>query len=145
MPINTRKFYQKSLTYAISGYLSPLVFSRRSTLEIMACMSQISIDQFKEVDLRVGTILTCERVPGSEKLLRLHVDVGEEKRQILAGIGKSYEPEALINRQIVIVANLAPRSLMGLESQGMVLAAGDEEGIALLSPDKLMAPGSQIR
>lgn len=89
----------------------------------------ISIEDFVKVELRVGQVLTAERVPKSDKLLRLTVDVGEaEPRQILAGIAEHYEPEALVGRKLVIVANLKPRKLRGLESQGMVLAAsiGDE-------------------
>jgi methionyl-tRNA synthetase len=83
----------------------------------------ISIDDFIKVDLRVAQILVAERVPKADKLLRLEVDLGYEKRQILAGIAQYYEPEKLIGRKIVIVANLAPRKMRGLESNGMLLAA----------------------
>jgi methionyl-tRNA synthetase len=83
----------------------------------------ISIDDFVKVDLRVAQILVAERVPKADKLLRLEVDLGYEKRQILAGIAQYYEPEKLIGRRIVIVANLAPRKMRGLESNGMLLAA----------------------
>ena len=107
----------------------------------------ISIDYFKGVELKVGKVLSAERVEGSEKLLRLSVDLGEAApRQILAGVGKSYDPETMAGRQVVIAANLEPRQMMGLESQGMVLATGDNpSAIALLSPDKEVAPGSTIR
>ena len=90
-------------------------------------------------------IISAERVEGSEKLLKLEVDLGAEKRQIIAGIGKTYNPEDLTGKQIVIVANLEPRSLMGLESQGMVLAANAESGPVLLIPDKEVVPGTEIR
>lgn len=83
----------------------------------------ITIDDFVKVDLRVGQILVAERVPKADKLLRLEVDLGYEKRQILAGIAQYYEPEKLIGRKIVIVANLAPRKMRGMESNGMLLAA----------------------
>jgi len=83
----------------------------------------ITIDDFAKVDLRVARILVAERVPKADKLLRLEVDLGYEKRQILAGIAQYYEPEKLIGRKIVIVANLAPRKMRGLESNGMLLAA----------------------
>ena len=83
----------------------------------------IAIDDFAKVDLRVAQILVAERVPKADKLLRLEVDLGYEKRQILAGIAQYYEPEKLIGRKIVIVANLAPRKMRGLESNGMLLAA----------------------
>ncbi len=88
---------------------------------------QITIDEFQKIQLKVAKVLTAERVPRSEKLLKLQVDLGTEQRQIVAGIGKKYEPDALIGRKIVIVANLKPAKLMGIESQGMVLAAGDKE------------------
>jgi methionyl-tRNA synthetase len=84
---------------------------------------QISIDDFVKVDLRVATVIEAEKVKGADKLLRLIVDVGFEKRQIVAGIAKAYEPEKLIGRKVVIVANLQPRKLRGLESNGMIVAA----------------------
>jgi methionyl-tRNA synthetase len=83
----------------------------------------ITIDDFAKVELRVAQILVAERIPKADKLLRLEVDLGYEKRQILAGIAQYYEPEKLIGRKIVIVANLAPRKMRGLESNGMLLAA----------------------
>jgi len=101
-------------------------------------------DDFKKLDLRVAEILDAQRVDGSEKLLKLKISTGDEERQILAGIAKFYEPEKLLGRQIIVVANLEPRKLMGEESQGMLLAAGDEEPI-LLVPDKEAPVGSKIR
>jgi methionyl-tRNA synthetase len=85
--------------------------------------SQITIDDFQKVDLRVATVVEAERVRGADKLLRLVVDLGFEKRQILAGIATAYIPESLIGRKVVIVANLQPRKLRGLESNGMIVAA----------------------
>jgi methionine--tRNA ligase beta chain len=105
----------------------------------------INYDDFAKLELKVATILAAERVEGSEKLLKLKVNLGEEERQIIAGIGKSYEPEVLIGRQIVIIANLEPRSLMGLESQGMLLAADSPEGPVVLAPSSEVAPGSKIK
>ncbi len=93
----------------------------------------ITIDDFVKVDLRVAQILVAERVPKADKLLRLEVDLGYEKRQILAGIAQHYEPEKLIGRKIVIVANLAPRKMRGLESNGMLLAASLEGGAPVLA------------
>jgi methionyl-tRNA synthetase len=93
----------------------------------------ISIDDFVKVDLRVARILVAERVPKADKLLRLEVDLGYEKRQILAGIAQFYEPEKLIGRKIVIVANLAPRKMRGLESNGMLLAASLPDGAPVLA------------
>ncbi len=89
---------------------------------------EITIDDFAKVDLRVARVLTAERIPKADKLLRLEVDLGYEKRQILAGIAQFYEPEKLIGRKVVIVANLAPRKLRGFESQGMIVAASIGDG-----------------
>ncbi|MGA8111273.1 MAG: methionine--tRNA ligase subunit beta, partial [Acidobacteriaceae bacterium] len=94
---------------------------------------KISIDDFAKVELRVGQIQVAERVPKADKLLRLEVDLGSETRQILAGIAESYAPETLIGRKVVIVANLTPRKLRGLESNGMVVAASTEGGKAILA------------
>jgi methionyl-tRNA synthetase len=94
---------------------------------------KISIDDVIKVDLRVAQILVAERVPKADKLLRLEVDLGYEKRQILAGIAQYYEPEKLVGRKIVIVANLAPRMMRGLESNGMLLAASLPDGAPVLA------------
>jgi methionyl-tRNA synthetase len=93
----------------------------------------ISIDDFSKVELRVAEVLVAERVPKADKLLRLEVDLGYEKRQILAGIAQYYEPEKLIGRKIIVVANLAPRKMRGLESNGMLLAASLEGGAPVLA------------
>ena len=105
----------------------------------------MTIDEFQKNDLRIGTIKEAERIEGSEKLLKLRVDLGEpEPRQILSGIAKSYAPEDLIGRQAVFIANLESRMMMGLESQGMLLAAADDSGIAILKTDREVAPGTAI-
>ena len=88
----------------------------------------ITIDDFAKVELRVAQIKVAERVPKADKLLRLEVDLGYEQRQILAGIAEHYTPESLIGRKIVIIANLAPRKMRGLDSNGMLLAASLGEG-----------------
>lgn len=108
--------------------------------------SHITIDDFLKVELRTAKVLAAERLPKSKKLLKLTVDAGEpEPRTILAGIAESYEPEAVVGKSIVIVANLAPRPMMGLVSQGMVLAASTDGGPAMLiSPDPA-APGLRVR
>ncbi len=120
-------------------------------------METINYEDFKKVELRVAEILSAERVEGSEKLLKLMVSLGhDETRQIIAGIGKKYSPEDLMppasvtaparRRKIIIVANLEPRKLMGLESQGMLLAASNEtEGPILLVPDEKIDPGAEVR
>jgi methionyl-tRNA synthetase len=96
-------------------------------------VAQVTIDDVVKVDLRVAQILVAERIPKADKLLRLEVDLGYEKRQILAGIAQYYEPEKLVGRKIVIVANLAPRKMRGLESNGMLLAASLEGGAPVLA------------
>jgi methionine--tRNA ligase beta chain len=108
-------------------------------------MDLIIYEDFKKLDLRVAKILEAERVENSEKLIKLQIDLGEEKRQIVAGIGKFYNPEDLINKQIVVVTNLEPRKLMGEESQGMLLAASDEDQISLLIPDQEIPTGSIVK
>jgi methionyl-tRNA synthetase len=107
--------------------------------------AQIGIDDFMKIQLKAAKVLAAERVPKSEKLLKLQVSLGSEQRQIVAGIGKKYEPETLIGKTIVIVANLKPAKLMGIESQGMVLAAGDSEvrGLATFIED--VEPGTKVK
>ncbi|MGB7957975.1 MAG: methionine--tRNA ligase subunit beta [Minisyncoccia bacterium] len=94
----------------------------------------MTIEEFQKMDLRVGTVVSAERIEGSGKLLKLSVDIGEP-RQILSGIAKSYSPEELVGKQVVIIANLEPRMMMGMESQGMILAAhgGEGEPIVLMA------------
>ncbi len=115
----------------------------------------MTIDEFQEADLRVGKVLAAERVEGSEKLLKLSVDIGEPRsdlrqgfggtRQILSGIAKWYAPEDLIGREVVVIANLEPRMMMGLESQGMILAAhGENEEPVVLMPLREVPPGAKI-
>jgi methionyl-tRNA synthetase len=87
---------------------------------------KITIDDFAKVELRVGQVKVAERVKGADKLLRLEVDIGSEVRQVVAGIAEAYAPETLVGRKVVIVANLAPRKLRGLESNGMIVAASPE-------------------
>jgi methionyl-tRNA synthetase len=86
-------------------------------------LSQISIEDFAKVQMRVGQVLEAERIEGSRKLVKLKVDIGSEVRQVVAGIAEAYEPASLLNRKVVIVANLKPARLMGVESNGMVVAA----------------------
>jgi methionyl-tRNA synthetase len=107
--------------------------------------SQISIDEFMKIQLKTAKVLSAERVPKSEKLIKLQVSLGTEQRQIVAGIGKKYEPNTLIGKTIVIVANLKPAKLMGIESQGMVLAAGDAEVRGLLTILEEVDPGTKVK
>ena len=104
-----------------------------STAAFPANDGKISIDDFAKVDLRVGLVKVAERVPKSDKLLRLEIDIGTEVRQVLAGIAEAYAPETLVGRKVVIVANLAPRKMRGLESNGMIVAASLEGGKPVLA------------
>jgi methionyl-tRNA synthetase len=113
----------------------------------LAGIAQIGIEDFAKVELRVAQILVAERIPKADKLLRLEVDLGYEKRQILAGIAQYYEPEKLIGRKVVIVANLAPRKMRGLESNGMIVAAsvGDEGAPVLAGFLEEVPVGARLR
>ena len=106
--------------------------------------NMISFEEFKKIDLRIARIIKAEKIEGSENLIKLEIDLGEEKRQILAGIQKYYQPEELVNREIVVVANLEPKKMMGMESQGMLLAADIDGEPILLMPDKEVPPGATI-
>ncbi len=103
----------------------------------------INFKDFEKLDLRVGKIIEAEAVERSDKLLKLKINIGEEDRQVLSGIAEFYNPEELINKQVVIVANLEPRSMMGFESQGMVLAVGKEKPV-LLIPEEEVDTGLKI-
>ena len=106
----------------------------------------ITIDDFKKVQLRTATVISAERVPKSEKLLKLQVDTGMDKRQILAGIGKFYTPEEMVGKSVVVVVNLQPAKLMGHQSQGMLLAANTAEGgLALVTPESVVPAGAEVR
>jgi len=104
----------------------------------------INFDDFEKLDLRIGKIIEAERMEGSDKIIKTIVDLGEEKRQILAGIGKYYSPEDLINKVVTVIVNLSPRKIMELESQGMILAVKDEENLSILTTDKDIKIGSKI-
>jgi len=105
----------------------------------------ITIEQFREVELRVGTVKAAEPHPNADRLLVLRVDVGGEERQLVAGIRQHYDAATLVGRQVVVVANLAAAMLRGVESQGMVLAAADGDRVVLLAPDTTVAPGAVVR
>ena len=105
---------------------------------------RVSIKDFQKLDLRVGTIKAVEPVVGSKKLLKMRVDIGEE-RTIVAGLAGLYSEADLVGKQVVVVANLEPAMLMGVESNGMVLAAEDNSGVHLLMPDAPTRPGSKVR
>jgi methionine--tRNA ligase beta chain len=104
----------------------------------------ITIDDFRKVELRVATVKSAEPHPNADRLMLLRVDLGEEERQICAGIRNHYAPEDLIGKQIVVVANLETAKLRGLESQGMLLAASDDGRVIVLTPDKPVQSGAKV-
>ena len=105
---------------------------------------EITLEEFSRVDLRVATVIHAERIPRAKKVLKLEIDLGK-KRTIVAGIAQNYTPEELVGKQIIIVANLKPAKLMGVISNGMLIAAVDENGPTLASLDKPVDPGTPLR
>ena len=111
----------------------------------MEFKEEIEYDDFAKLDIRVGKILTAEKIKKSKKLLRLQVDIGDvEPRQIVAGLAEYYAPEDMVGKTVNVLVNLKPVKLCGVESQGMLLAADNDEDVALLSNDKDMGPGAII-
>jgi len=113
--------------------------------EVKQTVETISIDEFKKIDLRVGKVLSAEDVPGADKLLKIKVDFKEEKRTLVAGIKQHYSPEELIGKNIIVVFNLKPAKIRGIQSQGMLLAASNNNKVILLTTDTDIEPGSTIR
>lgn len=105
---------------------------------------QITIEEFKRLDIRIGEVTGAERVPGTDKLVRLTVDIGDEVRTLVAGIAPTYEPADLVGRKIVVLANLQPRKLRGIESRGMLLAATWGDEVAILGVDRDPPRGSRV-
>jgi methionine--tRNA ligase beta chain len=110
-------------------------------------MEHITIDDFKKVEIKIGKIISAEKIEGSDKLLKLAVDFAEEMpRQVLSGIGKFFpEPETLVGKHCPFVTNLAPRPMMGLQSQAMILAAGDGEAFSLFEVPENIPPGTKVK
>jgi methionyl-tRNA synthetase len=106
---------------------------------------RISFDDFDRIDLRVAKIVAAEAVPKAKKLLKLTVDLGEEQRQVVAGIAEAYTPDALIGKKVIFVANLKPATIRGVESQGMILAAGGDAILGLSAIDNDVPPGTKVR
>jgi methionyl-tRNA synthetase len=106
---------------------------------------EITIDDFTKLDIRVGKVLTAERMEKSNKLLKLTVDTGVDQRTVLSGIAQHYSPEEMVGKQVTLIANLAPRKMMGIESQGMILMAEDADGkLRLVQPNEVVQPGSTV-
>ncbi len=129
-----------------AGGTHPSVISSGATEGSVAEKSQISIDDFAKIELKIGEVIACEKVKKSEKLLHETVKVGEETRSVVSGIAKFYTPEEMVGKKVVLVTNLKPVKLCGVLSEGMILCAEDEEGnLALLSPEKAVASGAKVR
>lgn len=131
---DSTKFTQSAPAQAVPASPAPAV-----------APTQITLEEFQKIHLKTAKVLSAERVPRSEKLIKLQVDLGGEQRQVVAGIGKTYTPEELIGRTVVIVANLKPAKLMGVESQGMVLAAGDADVLEVLILQRDVPPGTKVK
>ena len=105
----------------------------------------VSIDDFAKIEMRIGTVVSCEAHPNADKLIVLNVDLGEEEpRQLVAGLRKWYEPADLVGQQVVVLVNLEPAVLRGVESRGMLLAVSDDDGVAILTVNRPTKPGSKI-
>ena len=116
-----------------------------TTRDIMPAKDEITFDDFTKLDLRVGTVLECEKVPKADKLLKLTVDTGLDTRTVVSGIAEHFKPEEVVGRQVTLLVNLAPRKLRGIESQGMVLMASTEDGgLRFVSPEEGVQPGDVI-
>lgn len=108
-------------------------------------MEKISLEYFQKIDLRIGKIENVEKVEGSDKLLKLRVNLGNEVRNIVAGIGKNYRQEDLLGQLIIVVTNLEPKNIKNIKSEGMLLAADTPEGPVLLVPLSQVTPGTKVR
>jgi len=106
---------------------------------------QVKIDHFLKIQLRVASVLTAERIEGTDKLMRLEVDLGDEQRQLVAGVAEAYTTEEIVGRRIVVVANLKPARIRGVESQGMLLAADLDGRPSLVSVENGVALGTRVR
>jgi methionyl-tRNA synthetase len=109
-------------------------------------MDEIQYDDFAKLDIRIGLITAAERVPETDKLIKCTVDLGElGLRTIVSGIAQWKNPEELVGKRLPYIVNLAPRMLKGVESRGMLLAASDEDGVALLEPERQLSPGAKLK
>jgi methionyl-tRNA synthetase len=124
---------------------APKPASPKSEAAPLSAGEKIDIAEFAKVELRAAKITEAEKIAGSKKLVRLQVDLGGETRQVVAGIAESYEPQALVGKTIVLVANLKPAKLMGVESNGMVLAGAADGNAVLCTFDSSVAPGTKVK
>ena len=124
---------------------APKAEAKKEAKPAAAAADEITIDDFAKIDLRVATVVAAERVPKTDKLIKLQVKIGDEERTIVSGIAQHYEPENLIGKNVIVIANLKPAKLRGIESRGMVLAASDGEGNLVLADAPSIASGSKVK
>ena len=124
---------------------APKAEAKKEAKPAAAAAGEITIDDFAKIDLRVATVIAAERVPKTDKLIKLQVKIGDEERTIVSGIAQHYEPEKLIGKNVIVIANLKPAKLRGIESRGMVLAASDGEGNLVLADAPGIASGSKVK
>ena len=124
---------------------APKAEAKKEAKPAAAAADEITIDDFAKIDLRVATVVAAERVPKTDKLIKLQVKIGDEERTIVSGIAQHYEPEKLIGKNVIVIANLKPAKLRGIESRGMVLAASDGEGNLVLADAPGIASGSKVK
>lgn len=124
---------------------APKAEAKKEAKSAAAAADEITIDDFAKIDLRVATVVAAERVPKTDKLIKLQVKIGDEERTIVSGIAQHYEPEKLIGKNVIVIANLKPAKLRGIESRGMVLAASDGEGNLVLADAPGIASGSKVK
>lgn len=124
---------------------APKAEAKKEAKSVAAAADEITIDDFAKIDLRVATVVAAERVPKTDKLIKLQVKIGDEERTIVSGIAQHYEPENLIGKNVIVIANLKPAKLRGIESRGMVLAASDGEGNLVLADAPGIASGSKVK
>ena len=124
---------------------APKAEAKKEAKPAAAAADEITIDDFAKIDLRVATVVAAERVPKTDKLIKLQVKIGDEERTIVSGIAQHYEPENLIGKNVIVIANLKPAKLRGIESRGMVLAASDGEGNLVLADAPGIASGSKVK
>ena len=128
-----------------AGLVKPTTNSKMEEPKPMAGKPEIIYDDFAKLELKAATVTACEKVPKADKLLKLEVDLGTEKRIIVSGIAQHYTPEEMVGKQVIVVTNLAPRKMKGIESQGMILTAEDSDGkLQLLKPENPVSPGSNV-
>lgn len=144
-----RKIEDAEISYQIeklkAGLIKPETSAKMEENKPIAAKPEIVYDDFAKLELKAATVIACEKVEKADKLLKLEVDLGTEKRTIISGIALHYKPEEMIGKQVIVVTNLAPRKMKGIESQGMILTAENSDGkLQLLKPENPVSPGSGV-